>query len=362
MKSVRLYFSLTILLWISSFYLDAEAQGVAHLPVRGFCISAPKPATLDRFVKFIDNELAPRNINTIILRVDWNYAYQTHPELQDSSVLSKKQVKKLVHTCNEHDIRLIPQINLLGHQSWGGNLGNLLEEYPEFDETPHIKMPEDYKWPNEKGLYCKSYCPRHPKVHDVVFDVVDEIIKVFEADAFHAGMDEVLYLGHDSCSRCAGRDKAKLFANEIRRIRNNLRESDTEMWIWGDRLLNRTITGLGRGEASINNTDRAIDMIPKDVVICDWHYFDPVPTHVYFAIKGFDVISCSWNNPAVAIQQLKSVRENRYYSNAKIRNRLNGVMHTVWSTCREFLNAYQGKSEKTREVKCLKTVFPKTNR
>jgi len=55
-------------------------------------------------------------------------------------------------------------------------------------------MPEEYKWPNDDELYCKSYCPLHPEVHDVVFDVVGELTDVFEASAFHAGMDEVFYI------------------------------------------------------------------------------------------------------------------------------------------------------------------------
>src|SRR5690606_40003133 len=100
-------------------------------------------------------------------------------------------------------------INLLGHQSWAGSLGNLLKVYPQFDETPHVRMPEEYKWPNPDGLYCKSYCPLHPEVHAVVFALMDEICEVFETDAFHAGMDEVFYIGDDKCPRCGGRDKAR---------------------------------------------------------------------------------------------------------------------------------------------------------
>ncbi len=44
-------------------------------------------------------------------------------------------------------------------------------------------------------LYCKSYCPLHPDFHKVVFAVIDEICDVYETDAFHAGMDEIFYLG-----------------------------------------------------------------------------------------------------------------------------------------------------------------------
>jgi hypothetical protein len=165
------------------------------LPVRGFCISAPQPAVLPEFIKFISEELATRKVNVLILRVDYNYQYKSHPELSDSIALSEKDVKKLVDVCRKYNIKIIPQVNLLGHQSWAGTVGNLLRVFPEFDETPNVRMPEKYVWPNADGLYCKSYCPLHPDVHDVVFAVVDEICDVFETDAFHAGMDEVFYIG-----------------------------------------------------------------------------------------------------------------------------------------------------------------------
>ena len=66
------------------------------LPVRGFCISAPKSAEVDAFVKFITDELVPRKVNILILRVDYNYQFESHPELRDESALSKTEVKKLV--------------------------------------------------------------------------------------------------------------------------------------------------------------------------------------------------------------------------------------------------------------------------
>jgi hypothetical protein len=133
--------------------------------------------------------------------------------------LSPEDVRKLVAACRRRSIRIIPQINLLGHQSWVSRRGRLFEVYPEFDETPWVKMPETYAWPNSDRLYCKSYCPLHPQVHEVVFALMDELCAIFETDAFHAGMDEVFDLGEDRCPRCSGKDKAALFAGEVRRIR-----------------------------------------------------------------------------------------------------------------------------------------------
>ncbi|MGH2648115.1 MAG: family 20 glycosylhydrolase, partial [Ginsengibacter sp.] len=173
--------------------LQAQQNIDSLLPIRGFCIGAPKPKDVDAFTKFIIEELAPRKVNTLILRVDYAYQYKSHPELADSNALSKADVKKMVNACRKNNIRIIPQINLLGHQSWANHTNKLLTVYPQFDETPGVKMPEKYEWPNADNLYCKSYCPLHPEVHQVLFDVIDEICDVFETNAFHAGMDEVFY-------------------------------------------------------------------------------------------------------------------------------------------------------------------------
>ena len=314
-----------------------------RLPVRGLSIAAPKTEHVDEFVAFIREELVPRRVNTLLLRVDYNYQYESHPELRDENALSKADVKKIVAACREGNIRIIPQINLLGHQSWAGTLENLLEVYPEFDETPHVEMPEEYKWPNEDGLYCKSYCPLHEGVHEIVFALVDEILEVFEADAFHAGMDEVFYIGDDRCPRCAGRDKAELFAGEVTRIHNHLAAQGKELWIWGDRLLDGRTTGLGMWEASMNQTYRAIDLIPKDVVINDWHYEQAVPTAPYFAMKGFRVVTCPWRLVDVTLKQLEQMLLFREHATPEMKERFAGMMHTVWSGAKTFMDQFYGR-------------------
>jgi hypothetical protein len=330
------------------------------LPVRGFCIAAPQSNNLDEFVKFIDEELAPRSVNTLILRVDFNYQYESHPELRDSGALSKNEVKKLVAVCRKNNIRIIPQVNLLGHQSWAGRTGNLLKTYPEFDETPLVKMPEKYVWPNADGLYCKSYCPLHPDVHKVVFALVDEICDVFEADAFHAGMDEVFYIGEAQCPRCSGRDKAELFAGEVRKIRDHLAVKNRKLWIWGDRLIDGKTTGLGEWEASYNNTYRAVDMIPEDVVICDWHYERPDQTPVYFAMKGLNVVTCPWRNPGNAVLQVQDMIKFRNHSTPEMREHFMGMVQTIWSGAGQFLDEFYerkpGNGENT-QVNCFKALF-----
>ena len=343
MKNILFKILTVIFLLCASHLLHAQQNLDSILPVRGFCIGAPDPKEVDAFIKFIDQELAPRKVNTLIVRVDYRYPFESHPELVDTPALSKNDVKKLVAVCKKNSIRIIPQINLLGHQTWASTTYKLLSVYPQFDETPHVKMPVKYEWPNADNLYCKSYCPLHPDVHKIVFDLVDEICDAFETDAFHAGMDEVFYLGDDKCPRCSGRDKAELFAGEVRTLRDHLAQKNRELWIWGDRLIDGKTTGLGLWEASYNNTHRAVDMIPKDVVICDWHYERPDKTAVYFAMKGFKVITCPWRRPSIAVIQTEDMVNFRKHSAKEMKNNFMGMMQTVWSGTGSFLDGFYGK-------------------
>lgn len=355
---------LLISLVLQTLSLMAASQLDQLLPVRGLCISAPKPSEVDPFVHFIQDELVPRLLNTLILRVDFNYQYTNQAELGNPSGLSRTDVQKLVAVCRTNHIRLIPQINLLGHQSWQRTTGKLLSVHPEFDETPWVKVPEKYTWPNPDKLYCRSYCPLHPKVHDVVLPLVDEICDAFETDAFHAGMDEVFYIGESQCPRCGGKSKAELFAGEVRLIRDHLRAKNRQLWIWGDRLLDGKVTGLGEWEASLNDTQGAVDLIPRDIVICDWHYERADPTAAYFAIKGLQVVSCPWKNGKTALRQLQDMTRFREQSAGAMKERFLGVVQTVWSDAGSFLKDFYSprqseeyKSGQKTAARCFLQLF-----
>jgi len=354
----------------ASFPLLGQEKLDEILPIRGICLSSPNPDGVDKFVNFIKDELVPLKVNTLVILIDYGYQFKSHPELTDENALSTEDVKKIVQVCREGGIRIIPQINLLGHQSWFQSIGQLLKAYPEFNETPHVPMEggsTDLKWPNEWGLYCLSYCPLHPEVHDVVFDAVDEIVEVFEANAFHAGMDEVFYLGDDKCPRCQGRDKAELFAGEVTKIRNHLAQKNVELWIWGDRLLDGRTTGIGFWEASYNNTHRAIDMIPKDVVINDWHYERPDPTAAYFALKGFKVITCPWRFPEITKTQLHMMVNLKKDATPAVKDNYHGMLHTTWTSADNFIEEYYGRKEVNtgrggNYVEAFKVLFEEINK
>lgn len=241
-------------------------------------------------------ELAEMGVNSIVAEINYGYEYTSHPELRSSNPSGRKQIRILAAECKKHKVRLIPQFQCLGHQSWSSSTSPLLTKYPQFDESPG-------KYPKNKGIYCRSWCPQHPDVNPIIFKLMDELITAFEADALHVGMDEVFIIGDDACGRCKGKDKAKLFAKAINDYHKHIvGKHKIEMLMWGDRLIDAGKLNYSKWEASANNTAPAVDLIPKDIIICDWHYgrrdtYESIPM---FMKKGFRVWPASWKNTEAA--------------------------------------------------------------
>lgn len=314
----------------------AGGLNAANLPVRGLHVMAPMPGEMDLALRFIREALPKEGVNTLVMEFDYRYQFTRRPEVADPDALSTDDVGKIAAECRRSGVHLIPQINCLGHQSWAGTTAGLLRAHPELDETPG-------KYPRNAGIYCRSYCPLHPKIHEIVFDLIDELAEAAGADAFHAGMDEVFLLGEDDCQRCKGKNKAELFAAEVNALHHHLAQSGRTLWIWGDRFLDGATTGMGKWEASLNGTHDAIRMVPKDIVVCDWHYDQVLPSLTYFAMQGFPVLACPWRKPNVALGQLAMVRDTRAHATAEIGDRMQGVLATTWVSFGPFAKAYFGE-------------------
>jgi hypothetical protein len=327
----------------------------AALPVRGLHVGAPSADELPVCLRLIREGLAKEGVNTLVVEFGYRYQFTKRPEVAEENALSRDDVQALLAACRQAGVRMIPQINLLGHQSWSKTTHSLLRAHPEFDETPG-------KYPNNEGIYCRSYCPLHPGVHAVVFDLIDELAEVSEADAFHVGMDEVFLIGEDDCPRCQGKNKAELFAQEVRMLRDHLARSNRTMWMWGDRLLDGNLTGLGKWEASQNETHPAVHAIPKDVVVCDWHYERAVPTATWFALEGFQVVSAPWRKAGVALGQLELIRSARQHATPAVASRMLGVLSTSWAGgmggfARAYFREGQLNPSAVEAVACFRALF-----
>jgi hypothetical protein len=153
-----------------------------------------------------------------------------------------------------------------------------------------------------------------------------------------------------------------LFAGEVRALRDHLAETNRTMWIWGDRFIDGETTGIGEWEASKNGTAPAIHLVPKDIVITDWHYDAAHATAPYFALEGFRVLSAPWRKSSVALRELDLMRLARANSAPAVASRLQGMLQTTWVGFGSFVRAYFGEEIKNANAMDAASTFRELSR
>ncbi len=266
-------------------------------------------------------DLAARGVNVLVLEVDYGFEFRSHPELRIAEkVITRAGARRFVTACRKRGIRVIPQFQSFGHQSWAKETWPLLTKYPAFDLTPGA-------FPQNEGIYCREWDPLNPRVYEIVYALIDEIVDAFDADALHVGMDEVFLIGNDAAPSTKGKDPAEVFAKAVNDLYAHVvRKRRLQMIMWGDRLIDAERYDYGEWEASKNNTWPAIYMIPKDIIIADWHYEprDSYPSLPLFLDKGFRVLPTSFKD-------VEASRRLIEYGQGLNHPRLLGHLFTSWT-------------------------------
>jgi len=111
-----------------------------------------------------------------------------------------------------------------------------------------------------------------------------------------------------------------------------VRKRHLEMLMWADRLIDGKTYQLGEWEASTNGTAAAIDMIPRDIIVCPWHYEarQDYPSIPMFIEKGFRVLPAGWKD----VEATKALIE---FSRPHAGLKLLGYMFTTWGVKKDAL-------------------------
>lgn len=287
--------------------------------------------------------LAALGLNTLILEINYGLAFQSHPELrQGTNAISRGGAQRFAALCKRHGVRLIPEFQSLGHQSWKQTTFPLLRTYPQLDLTPGA-------FPENKGIYCREWDPLNPEVNKVVFALIDEILDAFGADAFHVGMDEVFLIGNEKSPSTKGKDPARVFARAVNDLHRHLvGKRHVEMLMWGDRLIDARKFHWGEWEASTNGTAGAVDLIEKDIIVCPWHYEKKAeyPSIPMLLGKGFRVLPAGWNKPEASRALIEF--------SAKLDSpKMLGHLFTTWGNRKNNLAEYPPLAEGLKLLKAL---------
>jgi hypothetical protein len=230
------------------------------------------------------------------------------PWVPKPNAWTKKQLIDWVAYIRKSGLEAIPEVKLLTHQD------KLLAK----------------KHPNLL-FNAVTYDPRKEDVYSLIFPFIDEIIESFSPKIIHIGHDEVVgwNKAHALKKLHAGETPlpAHLFIKDVSRLHSYLRKRGVEVWMWGDMLLDpeefpdmlaEHLHGSMPGYGKVLR-----DQLPRDIVICDWHYFDRQSNFASLArmqAEGFRVIAATWKREGTIRNFARHAREQHAY----------GLMATTW--------------------------------
>lgn len=305
------------------------AYGSPVCAMRGIKIYLPAPEDVEYFKRIIDMA-AYYKYNTVVIEVGGAMEYRSHPEVNEGwvaycadmnrysdrskeiqertfgwkknsihaengggRVLRQETVASLVAYCREKMMDVIPEMPSLSHCDY------LLTAHPEIRER-------------EEDPYPDTYCPSNPGSYRLLFDMLDEVIAVFQPGTLHIGHDEYYSIG--LCPLCRDLDAAEIYAGDIWMIHDHLADRGIRTMIWGDKLLDAYLDGYGScggatvpmyhphtGECSgvIPATHRAIDLVPRDLAIMHWYWGVDNRLEQQFHSRGLDTVFGNFSGPEI---------------------------------------------------------------
>ena len=282
---------------------ECEAALEPKLPFRGVHLYLPAKKSMDFAYRFFDEFISPLGYNRAIIEVAGGLQFRSHPEINDAVTnavkrhaegkgplfphgsvaegepLDHESAASFADHVRELGIDVIPEIQSLGHVQFMTTAHPGIAELAPEEETERTDDRQEDQRPEKLFPHC--YCPSREESYKLLFDLADEIIEVFRpAEYVHMGHDEVYDIG--ICPLCAGKDPAKLFADDVNRIYDYVRGKGLKMAIWSDML--QPVTKY--------RTPPAIDLIPKDILMMDfiWYFHMDKDIEDNLLEKGYSVV------------------------------------------------------------------------
>ena len=237
------------------------------------------------------------------------YSSEKHPWwCWPNAYLTKDEVKRLVAIGKDIGITLIPQINCYGHASSSRGCTikhSALDLHPEYES---LFEPAFLGSDNNSRIYDGwSWCLSNPETQRVLRELIAEIHENFgNPPFFHIGCDEAW--GAQTCPQCARHPKGELLLKHISGLSEFINARGARPMMWHDMLLDAS-DPRWKGFIKFGSKETAsiLDRLPKDIVICDWQYWNQTkgaggklwPTMTYFKEKGFPVAGCPFTNDTV---------------------------------------------------------------
>lgn len=253
--------------------------------------------------------------NTLFLYLEGVIRTESFPFRDVAASYTPEQIREVVSYAAQEGLDVIPCISTLGHA----------EHFLTCDEMLPLKEADTDKPP--------MFCPSNPACYEFLENYLREICALFPTKHIHIGCDEAWALG--SCPRCRermrlGETREDLLVEHVLKLHKLLTGMGKRVWIWDDMFE--------------NDTEHFVSRLPRDVVLCAWHYFfdlmdkdgfqghfnnlrrsNPLPLYERL---GFEVVICPWARGYYHVERLTRLVRNE---------RLLGGILTVWEMKERFL-------------------------
>ncbi len=305
MRLIQIFILISFILIGPSF---SESTSIRR-PIRAFHFVL-RSIPVDKAYWMAD-EAKKAGFNTIIVLITDGVKLERSPWTPLKDSWSKKELAEWIEYVRGIGLEFIPEIKFLTHQ-------------------------EKFFQKNYPALMfnSKTYDSQKEEVYQKVFAIIDEIVELSHPKAFHIGHDEVAGFNPKSKEKWLNPDEkilpAELFYKDIVKIYNYLKSKGIETWMWGDMLISPnefpqlpteslrsfhgTLPGYGKELRA---------RLPKDIVICVWHYQDDqeeFPSLSIMQKEGFRVVGATWVKE----------RTIRNFSNYASRHKAYGMIATTW--------------------------------
>ena len=178
----------------------------------------------------------------------------------------------------------------------------------------HKLDPRDF--PNIALPGTNFYDPTKEASYDFLNSQYCTLVELYHPEAFLIGHDEIV--GLSKYAKLYKKSETELLAGGVNKIHRWLQTQNIKTLMWGDMLLDQQRWQDKIGDANSGNpfyksgdTANALLKIDRSVAIIDWHYKNKsdYPSIGYFHDLGFDVLGCSWYDPAAAKSMAASAKK-----------------------------------------------------
>ena len=212
--------------------------------------------------------------------------------------LTVSECRRLADLARDLGVTVIPFFNVFGHaRAARGKAGRhaALDVSPEYQ--PLFEPRAGFNW-----------CLSNPEARRVIREIVTELHEAFgKPPYFHLGCDEA---DPPTCAACCGADYGKLLASHVLDLASHVRSLGARPMIWHDKLI---LSGDPRWKGFEANGSPAtvalLDVLPKDVIICDWCYYPPPKDGRSFPSVSPERVGRDWHNlePLCRIQRVAHI-------------------------------------------------------